>query len=138
MDEPGRANRTNVETVRAAYRAFHDRDVDALLATLDIDVEWVHPEGMDVYGLGGTKNGHLGVREFLAQVPAVLSGMQLEPMEFIGSGDRIVVLGVRRITARSGRAETHRFVHSWTMRDGKAVRMEDIFDTVLMHRLIES
>jgi ketosteroid isomerase-like protein len=29
-------------------------------------------------------------------------------------------------------------VHSWTLRDGRAVRMEDIFDTAALHRLIES
>lgn len=129
---------SNVETVRAAYRAFHDRDVEALLGTLDPDVAWVHPEGMEAYGLGGTKNGHAGVKEFLAHVPTVLAGMRLEPMEIIESGERIVVFGVRHITSRNGRTETHRFVHSWTLRGGRATRMEDIFDTVLMHRLIES
>jgi ketosteroid isomerase-like protein len=51
---------------------------------------------------------------------------------------RIVVFGVRQITSRNGRTETHQFVHSWTLRNGKAARMEDIFDTVLLHRLIQS
>ncbi|MGI8312571.1 nuclear transport factor 2 family protein [Saccharopolyspora hattusasensis] len=129
---------TNVETVQAAYRAFHDHDVEALLATLAPDVAWVHPDGMDTYGLGGTKKGHAGVKEFLAHVPTVLSGMRLEPIEIIESGDRIVVFGVRHITSRGGRTETHQFVHSWTLREGKATSMEDIFDTVLLHRLIES
>ncbi|MGW4516577.1 nuclear transport factor 2 family protein [Streptomyces sp. NPDC004393] len=129
---------TNRETVQAAYQAFHERDVDALLATLDADVDWVHPDGMVAYGLGGTKKGHAGVKDFLAHVPTVLGGMRLEPQEIIESGDRVVVLGVRQVTSLSGRTETLRFVHSWTLRDGKATRMEDIFDTVLFHRLIES
>jgi ketosteroid isomerase-like protein len=128
----------NREIVEAAYRAFRDRDTDALLATLDPDIAWVHPEGMDTYGLGGTKKGHAGVREYLARVPSVLSGMRLEPTEIIESGDRVVVFGVRQITSRSGRTETHRFVHSWTLRNGRATGMEDIFDTVLLHRLIQS
>jgi hypothetical protein len=93
---------------------------------------------MDAYGLGGTKKGHAGVKDFLAHVPTVLGGMRLEPQEIIESGDRVVVLGVRQVTSLSGRTETLRFVHSWTLRDGKATRMEDIFDTVLFHRLIES
>jgi ketosteroid isomerase-like protein len=128
---------TNVELIQTAYRAFHERDVDALLATLDPGIAWVHPEGMDTYGLGGTKEGHAGVKEFLAHVPTVLGGMRLEPMEIIESGDRVVVFGVRHITSRNGQTEKHQFVHSWTLRDGKATRMEDIFDTVLLHRLIE-
>jgi uncharacterized protein len=102
------------------------------------EIEWVHPESMDKYGLGGTKHGHAGVREFLAQVPAVLGGMRLHPAEFIRQNGRVVVFGTRDIVSRSGRTENHPFVHSWTVRGGKAVRMEDIFDTARLHRVIES
>ncbi|MFI6108987.1 nuclear transport factor 2 family protein [Streptomyces sp. NPDC051310] len=124
--------------IERAYRAFHDRDVAALLATLDPRVEWVHPEGMAEYGLGGTRHGHAGVREFLSRVPEVLGGMRLEPQEYVVSGDRVVVFGVRRVTSLSGTTRTLSFVHSWTLRGGVAVRMEDVFDTVVLHRLIES
>ncbi|MFB8083819.1 AarF/UbiB family protein [Streptomyces sp. NPDC055992] len=120
------------------HRAFAARDVGALLDTLDPDVEWVHPEGLAVYGLGGTRRGHAGVKEFLAHVPTVLGGMRLRPHEFVRSGERMVVFGTREVTSRRGRTETMSFVHSWTLRGGRAVRMEDIFDTVLFHRLIES
>ncbi|WP_030590847.1 nuclear transport factor 2 family protein [Streptomyces anulatus] len=128
----------HLEVIHAAYHAFHTRDVEALLATLDPAVEWVHPAGMARYGLGGTRVGHAGVREFLSEVPAVLSGMRLEPREFLRSGDRVVVFGVRRVTSLSGHTETLDFVHSWTLRDGRAVRMEDIFDTVRFARLIDT
>ncbi|QKW22422.1 nuclear transport factor 2 family protein [Kitasatospora sp. NA04385] len=127
----------NLAAVRAAYRAFHDRDVAALLATMDPEIEWVHPEGLAGYGLGGTKHGHRGVREFLGRVPSVLGGMRLEPREFLHSGDRVVVFGVRDVTSLGGRTENLSFVHSWTFRDGLAVRMEDVFDTVAFARLID-
>ncbi|HEY5833416.1 nuclear transport factor 2 family protein [Streptomyces sp.] len=134
----GTAGTTDLDLIHASYQAFHSRDVEGLLATLSEDVEWVHPEGMRAYGLGGTKHGHAGVREFLAQVATVLGGMKLRPLEFVQAADRVVVFGVRDVTSRSGHTETLQFVHSWTLRDGKAVRMEDIFDTVVFHRLIES
>ncbi|WP_395297067.1 nuclear transport factor 2 family protein [Kitasatospora hibisci] len=134
-DRPG--GHDNLAVVHAAYRAFHDRDLAALLATMDPGIEWVHPDGLAPYGLGGTKLGHAGVREFLAKVPTVLGGMRLEPQEFVRSGDRVVVFGVRAVTSLSGRTETLSFVHSWTFRDGRAVRMEDIFDTVVFARLID-
>lgn len=137
-DAADTADTANLELIHASYRAFHSRDVEALLATLSEDVQWVHPEGMHAYGLGGTKHGHAGVREFLARAAAVLGGMKLRPQEFVHSGDRVLVLGARDVTSRSGHTETLRFVHSWTLRDGKAVRMEDIFDTVVFHRVIES
>ncbi|MFF7387933.1 nuclear transport factor 2 family protein [Streptomyces scabiei] len=124
--------------IHAAYAAFAARDVNALLTAFDPDIEWVHPEGMDKYGLGGTKHGHAGVKEFLARVPTVLGGMRLHPGEFIREGDRVVVFGRRDITSLSGHTETQPFVHSWVLRDGRAVRMEDIFDTVAFHRVIES
>ncbi|WP_184503227.1 nuclear transport factor 2 family protein [Streptomyces botrytidirepellens] len=128
----------NIETIRAAYAGFRDRDIEGILSAMHPDVEWVHPAGMAKYGLGGTKLGHAGIKEFLAHVPSVLGGMKLAPEEFIEQGDRVVVFGTRDVTSRSGRTVTLDFVHSWTMRDGKATRMEDIFDTVAFHELIES
>ncbi|HEX3784791.1 MAG TPA: nuclear transport factor 2 family protein [Pseudonocardiaceae bacterium] len=128
----------NIEAIRGSYEGHRKGDFEALLAVMAPDVEWVHPDGMDSYGMGGTKIGHAGIKEFLAGVPAVLGGMRLKPEEFIESGDRVVVFGTRDVTSRTGHTETLQFVHSWTMRDGKAIRMEDIFDTVLFQRLIES
>jgi uncharacterized protein len=128
----------NLDLIHTAYQAFHTRDVESLLSTLSEDVEWVHPDGMDQYGLGGTKYGHDGVKAFLAHSRTVLGGMKLHPHEFLDFGDRVVVFGRRDVTSLSGRTESLEFVHSWTLRDGKAIRMEDIFDTVLFHRLIES
>jgi uncharacterized protein len=128
----------NIETIRATYAGFRDRDVEGILSGMHPDVEWVHPDGMAKYGLGGTKLGHAGIKEFLAHVPTVLGGMKLSPQEFIEQGDRVIVLGTREVTSRTGTTATLDFLHSWTMRDGKATRMEDIFDTVAFHELIES
>ncbi|GAB1327051.1 nuclear transport factor 2 family protein [Streptomyces sennicomposti] len=127
----------NAELIRSAYRAFHTRDLPALLGTLAPDVRWVHPDSMSAYGLGGVKHGHAGVREFLARVPRVLGGMRLEPQEFVECGDRVVVFGERDVTSLSGRTERLKFVHSWTLRDGRVAVMEDVFDTALLHELIE-
>lgn len=138
MTQQATGQTTELDLIHAAYQAFHTRDVDALLATLSEEVEWVHPEGMREYGLGGTKHGHAGVREFLGRAATVLGGMKLHPAEYLQDGDRLVVFGVRDVTSRSGHTETLEFVHSWTLRDGKAIRMVDIFDTVAFHRLIES
>ncbi len=132
---------TDIETlapVHAAYAAFRAREVDALLATMDPEIEWVHPQGLGKYGLGGTKHGHAGVKEFLAHVPTVMGGMRLLPEEYLTEGQRVVVFGHRDIIALSGYTETHPFVHSWILRGGRAVRMEDIFDTVEFLRVIES
>ncbi|MDJ0382247.1 nuclear transport factor 2 family protein [Streptomyces sp. G-G2] len=128
----------NLALIRCAYEAFRTRDVGALLETLAPDVEWVHPDSMSDYDLGGTKHGHAGVKAFLAHAPTVVGGMRLEPLEFVESGDRVVVFGVRHVTSVSGRTEQLSFIHSWTLRDGRAARMEDVFDTAAFKRLIEN
>lgn len=124
--------------IRAAYDAFHRRDIDAILSHFAPGIVWVHPDGMREVGLGGPKYGHDGMREFLARVPRVLGGMVLDPHEFLVDGDRVMVLGEREVTSRDGRTATLRFVHSWTLgADGLAVHFEDCFDTVEMLRLID-
>lgn len=124
--------------IQQAYAAFHARDAAALLDVLDPEIQWVHPDGMAAHGLGGTRVGHQGVKDFLARVPSVVGGMRLYPEEFVESGDRVVVFGSRDVTSVTGRTERLRFVHSWTLRGGRAVRMEDVFDTVAFRGLIES
>ncbi|MEY9847304.1 ketosteroid isomerase-like protein [Streptacidiphilus sp. BW17] len=123
--------------IRAAYEAFHRRDVEGILAFFDPEVVWVHPDGMRDVGLGGPKHGHAGMREFLAHVPTRLGGMRLEPQEFLVFGRRVIVLGTREVKALDGRTATLKFVHSWTLENGKAVLFEDYFDTVEMRRLID-
>lgn len=127
-----------VALVQAAYRSFRNRDLEGLLGVLSPEVEWVHPVGMSRYGLGGSVQGHAGVRRFLAHVPTVIGGMRLQPEDYLTAGDRVVVLGVRHVTSLSGHTETLRFVHAWTFAEGRAVRMEDIFDTVEFARVVES
>ncbi|WP_063729080.1 nuclear transport factor 2 family protein [Streptomyces sp. RTd22] len=124
--------------IRAAYEAFHRRDIDAVLSCFAPEVVWVHPDGMREVGLGGPEHGHDGMRKFLARVPHVLGGMTLAPHEFLVDGDRVMVLGEREVTSRDGRKATLRFVPSWTLgKDGLAVHFEDCFDTVEMFRLID-
>ena len=126
----------NLDLIRGVYGAFERRDLPAVLDALAPDIAWVHPQGMVPYGVGGTKIGHEGVKEFLSKVPTVLAGQRVVPEEFVADGDRVVVFGSRNVIAHNGRTGTLRFVHSWTLRDGRVARLEDVFDTAEMHRLI--
>jgi ketosteroid isomerase-like protein len=128
---------TNLQTVRDSYEAFHRRDLPGVLAALAPDVEWVHPDGMRPFGLGGTKKGHDEVIAFIKHVPTYITEMKLHPEEFIESGNRIVVFGSRKVTATTGRSATLKFVHSWTFVNGQAVLFEDYFDTAEMIRLFQ-
>ena len=127
---------SNIDTVRASYEAFHRRDVPGILAALAPDVRWTHPDGMVAYGLGGTKTGHEEVVDFLRHAPRHVAAMQLEPEEFLESGDRIVVFGHRQVTGHSGHSAKLRFVHSWRFTEGRAAEFEDYFDTAEFIRII--
>jgi hypothetical protein len=127
---------SHVDAISASYDAFHRRDIDGVLAIFAPDVSWVHPDGMNEFGLGGEKKGHSEVIAFIRRVPDYISRMTLAPHEFIEAGDRVVVFGVRHVCAANGREATFRFVHSWVFRDDKAIRFEDYFDTAQLIRLI--
>ena len=126
----------NLDIVQGIYAGFDRRDLPACFQAFAEDIRWIHPDGMNDLGVGGTKRGHQGVRAFLAQVPEVMAGLRLEPQEFITSGNRIVVFGKRQVTAHSGAAATFSFIHSWTLRQGVVTAMEDIFDTYALRRFL--
>jgi uncharacterized protein len=69
--------------------------------------------------------GHEGVRSSLRVSQVEFEELDLVPEEFLDAGDRVVVVfrfqGKGR---RSGIPIDEQLAHVWTIRDGKAVRME--------------
>lgn len=129
---------TNSEIIRASYAAFHRGDVDAAMALFAPDIEWTHPDGMNDFGLGGTKKGHGEVRAFMARARTVFRELRPDPQEFVESGDRVVVFGAHHMRgARSGVAGTVPFVHSWRLVDGRATHFEDTHDTAAVRRIVQ-
>ena len=112
----------NVELVRAIYERFRADDLDAALALLDPEVE-VHdrPEIPDPQ----VHRGHEGVLTSLGVSQETFDGLDLVPEEFLDAGDRVVVVfRFQGIGRESGIPIDERLVHVWTIRDGKAIRME--------------
>lgn len=112
----------NVELIRAVYERFQAGDQDGALALLDPAVE-VHdrPEIPDpqVY------HGREGVLAALQVSEETFEGLVLEPEEYVDAGDQVVLVFRFQGTGReSGVPIDERLVHLWTIRDGKAVRME--------------
>ena len=112
----------NVELLRPAYAAVSRGDVDEVLQVCDPDIECQLPEG----GLNtGTLRGHQAVREFLEGYIESFDSFRMEPDEFIDAGHRVLVF--LRVLGRgrgSGVDVEVRPAHVWTMRGGKAVRLE--------------
>jgi ketosteroid isomerase-like protein len=112
----------NVNLVREIYDRFRAGDEEGALALLDPEVE-VHdrPEIPDpqIY------RGRDGALASLNASRATFAGLDLVPEEFLDAGDRVVVVFRFRGRGReSGIEVDERLAHLWTIRDGRAIRME--------------
>jgi uncharacterized protein len=117
----------NMEVARQGYEAYNRDGPYAIIEFLDPEVEWGTPE-QDPY-MTGTYRGHDGVREFLDQFFELFEEARIEPEEFIEAGDRVVVpFQFTARTRETGIELTERWAHVWTIRRGKATRLDQYTD----------
>jgi ketosteroid isomerase-like protein len=118
---------SDVAVVRAFYEAAARKDVDAILDLLDPEVVLRAPESLP---WGGTFHGHEGVQEFFGKRAEESVENRREVQEYLDTGDRIIVQLRLFGRAKGGDTETEvPEVHVWTVRNGKIVDLEAIFDT---------
>jgi ketosteroid isomerase-like protein len=112
----------NVEVLRRGYEAWNRGDRNLAFESLEPEFELQLPEGgMNV----GSFQGREGVTKLFEDYLEVFDSFRMEPEEFFEADDRIVVFV--RTPARgkgSGVEVEFRPAHVWTMRAGKAVRLE--------------
>src|SRR4051794_5142452 len=120
---------SNADILRRGYAAFAAGDLPQVLAVLNDDIEWTEPAGF-VYG--GTFTGvDAVVQNIFARLASEWDTYLVEPDMFICEGDQVAALGWLSGTYKAtGIAFRARFVHWWTMTDGRASRFEAIADTV--------
>jgi ketosteroid isomerase-like protein len=112
----------NVELVQAIYTRFRAGDTDSAL-------ELVHPE-MELHDRPEIPDpqvyhGHQGVLDSLRVSQVTFEGLELTPEEFVDAGDQVVVVFRFTGTGRESRIPVdERLAHRWTIRDGKATRMD--------------
>jgi ketosteroid isomerase-like protein len=87
-----------IVTLRAAYAAFNRGDIEAAVQALDAHIEWTEPPE---FPGGGTYHGRDGAEQYLAQSRAAWAQVISEPVQFIPSGDRIVVFVHARVRPRT-------------------------------------
>ncbi|PVZ11989.1 hypothetical protein C8D89_103320 [Actinomycetospora cinnamomea] len=117
----------DVETVRSIYEAFARGDVDAVFAAMVDDIEWDESPGMPY---GGVYHGREEiVSKVFGPILTDVDGFTAEPDEILPLGeDRVFAQG--RHGGRGARGPVDaRFVHLWTVRDGKVTRYQQLADT---------
>jgi ketosteroid isomerase-like protein len=114
----------NVELARRGYDAFNRGEVAFEL--LDPEIEW--SEGTDVPE-PQVYHGHDGVRRQQERFREAWASFSIEPEEFIEAGDQLVVMVKLVAQGKGSGVEVEaRGAHVWTVRDGRAVRLEMYVD----------
>ena len=118
----------DLDLLHAGYEAFAAGDVESALALMSADLELhVHTERPDIQSR--KYHGHDGFRANFGELTDVFDDLHVEPTEFDDRDGR--VLAVVRVTGRgkaSGVAIEAKIFHVWTIRDGKATRLEIFSD----------
>jgi len=108
--------------IRALYRAINERDYEAGFALLREDFEWLEPE----HGLlGGPHRGVDEVQRAIEMQLEVFDEFTIEPEEFHEHGDYVAVPVRQRARGGVSGVEVEiRIGRLWTVRNGKAIRLE--------------
>lgn len=118
----------NIAVVRQVYGAFGRGDLDGILALLDPQVAWRTPGPPDL-PTAGMHRGVNGVREFFGKLLNTFEITNFEPQDFLAQDEKVVVLGtsLERVKA-TGNAIEFRWVHVFTIRNGRIVAFEEPAD----------
>jgi ketosteroid isomerase-like protein len=119
----------NVQAFMRFADANNRRDVEALLAELDADVEWRSAVLGSLGGEATVHRGHDGVREMLRDLYEAFSEFQVSFYDIRDLGDRVVAIG-RWITRgeESGVETTPPLASVVDFRNGKAIRVRSYLD----------
>jgi uncharacterized protein len=117
----------DVETVRSAYDAFNRKDIPAVLALYDPQIEWIEAGGGRAPA-GIFREPQNVANDVFATVPQNFDDFRAEPEQFIDAGEHVVVVGRFRGKAKSGATLDAPFVHVNRMRNGKVVGFQNYVD----------
>ena len=106
------------QLIRDLYASFNARDIEAVIAHLDPEVDW--PNAWE----GGRLRGHEAVREYWTRQFAAIDG-RVEPTEIVEDGERVVVTVHQTVRDLDGQLQDDRIVtHTYTFREERIVRMD--------------
>ena len=126
-----------LQIIQDHYAASAVGDLDGMLAPLAADVEWTEMAG---FPYAGTYTGPAAVADgVFRRIGEDWTGYRADPDHFVSDGPEVVAFGVYSGTyTATGRSMRARFVHHWTIRNGKVVRFQQYTDTHLVRRAMET
>ena len=119
-------SKQNVETVRRGYEAWNRGDLDQIGRMIADSFEW--REASEVPG-AGTHRGRAEFDHYLRSFSHFWKEFEFEPIEIRDAGDRVLAVVTERGRSAYNDIEVSQlFVHVWTLREGKAVRLDGFYD----------
>ena len=120
----------NVRIVKAAYLAYQEADIPALLKFLTDDVRWFEVGPEELIPTAGERKGREQVKEFFATLEASEDIQSFTPLHFVAQGDSVVVLGELRSRVKStGVLIKSPWVHVFTLSDGMIKEFRSFYDS---------
>lgn len=116
----------NVETVRRYYEAMNRRDLDTAFEWFAPEIEF-HLAGL-FPDLERVYRGPMEVRTFLERFSEPWVELTVEPVKVIDLEQRVLVFLRFHAKGRDGIAVELPLAHLWTLRNGRAVRMDAYSD----------
>lgn len=127
----------NSKLVESGYDFFGKGDVEGLLKLFTDDIKWTVPE-IENAPFAGSRSGKSDVGKFFQQLSEAEDISEFVPKEFVAQGDKVVVLGRSKATARAtGKTYETDWVHVFTLRDGKVAEFHEFFDNAAANKAFQ-
>ena len=124
-------SQSTIDVTMKVFARFGAKDVPGILELLDDNVR-IEFYGPPVIPYAGFYDGKESARRFFDTVLSSVDIHQFDAEELLSDGDKVIVTGKLRLTARStGREIKSDFVHVITVRDGKWVLFRDFMNTAV-------
>lgn len=120
---------SNRQLAQDGYAMFKKREIQGILDICADNVEWTSIQSDDV-PFGGTFHGKDGLADYFTKLTQAVEFVEFEPETFVAEGDEVVVFGRLQGKVRaSGATYDDKWVHHFTVQNGKVVRMQQYHDT---------
>jgi ketosteroid isomerase-like protein len=115
----------NIELVRQGYEAFSRGDLPKLLSIFSRDIEWDMPS-IEGAPFTGKRHGIAAVGECFRLMDECQEAREMTPDEYIGQGDRVIVLGHCTFYVKAtGREFSSDFCHLFRIDGDKVVSFKE-------------
>jgi ketosteroid isomerase-like protein len=132
VEETDMSSSATISVVRRFYDSKGDPAVTAEVMAPDIvwDITPGFPGGGVYHGLDSVVN------DFFGPLFGRCDTFHAVGEEFYGDGEHVTALGHYQGTTKTGTSVQVRFIHLWTVRDGKLARLQQAADSLVIDRAL--